>query len=109
MAAHDTIAPLQIQKQARNAQPAPPSQPSVAVLVEYTQGLLDAEDQEHAQAATGDRAATAQVSHNLSPGATVDLSKKSIHELPVEVIELMKDRVERYSMLYTTAQASFAC
>lgn len=92
MASLDTIAPLQILK-TKGSQTPLSNQSKVAALVEYTKSLLDAEDQQHAQVA---EAANGQVSHGLSPGATVDLSKRSMHELPVEVIELMRDRVERY-------------
>ena len=61
-------------------------------LVAYTQRELDSDAERHAglQESAG---AVPRVSHT---GATLDLSRKMLQALPLEFIELIKDRVERY-------------
>ena len=68
------------------ASPDPPSV-TVADLVAFTKSELDADAERQAQ--------VAEVHHAQQTGATLDLSHKSIHALPVEVIALIKDKVER--------------
>ena len=35
------------------------------------------------------------VSNELNPGITIDLSRKKIHELPAEVVDIFKHELER--------------
>ena len=69
----------------------PKSPMTLEELVVHTQNELDADADRHAtlQASAGD---LSRASHT---GATLDLSRKMLQVLPVEVIELIKDRVER--------------
>ena len=61
---------------------------TVADVVAYTQKELDT-DAEAKVSATGVGVVESQT------GATLDLSHKNLHALPVEVIVLIKDKVER--------------
>ena len=61
---------------------------TVADLVAYTQKELST-DAEAKVSATGVGVVESQT------GATLDLSHKNLHALPVEVIVLIKDKVER--------------
>ena len=61
---------------------------TVADLVLYTQKELDT-DAEAKVSATGVGVVESQT------GETLDLSHKNLHALPVEVIVLIKDKVER--------------
>ena len=63
---------------------------TVSQLVEYTKQELDADAERQAKvSATGTGGLESQT------GATLDLSHKNINALPVEVIALIKDKVER--------------
>jgi hypothetical protein len=59
-------------------------------LIAFTRRELDADAERQAQVAADGGALESQT------GATLDLSHKNIHALPVEVIALIKDKVERY-------------
>ena len=61
---------------------------TIADLVVFSQKELD-KDAEAKVSATGVGVVEAQT------GATLDLSHKNLHALPVEVIALIKDKVER--------------
>ncbi|KAI6858967.1 hypothetical protein KC316_g9464, partial [Hortaea werneckii] len=62
---------------------------TVSQLVEYTKQELDADAERQAKvSATGTGGLESQT------GATLDLSHKNINALPVEVIALIKDKVE---------------
>lgn len=63
---------------------------SITELIAFTQQELDTEAERQAQIVAE---STGEV---LQSGVTLDYSKKDIHELPVEVILLFKDKVERY-------------
>jgi len=36
------------------------------------------------------------VSNTLKPGLTIDLSRKKIQKLPDEIVDIIKDELERY-------------
>lgn len=55
---------------------------------------LDADAERHAQLQTA-AAAAGEVLQESQNGVTIDLSKSNLSRLPVEAIELMRDRVER--------------
>ncbi|KAI7313630.1 hypothetical protein KC326_g5445 [Hortaea werneckii] len=66
---------------------------TVSQLVEYTKQELDADAERQAKvSATGTGGLESQT------GATLDLSHKNINALPVEVIALIKDKVERLAL-----------
>ncbi|GAB1742450.1 hypothetical protein NU219Hw_g7996t1 [Hortaea werneckii] len=66
---------------------------TVSQLVEYTRQELDADAERQAKvSATGTGGLESQT------GATLDLSHKNINALPVEVIALIKDKVERLAL-----------
>jgi hypothetical protein len=66
---------------------------TVAELVSYTKKELDADATERQAKVT---AVGALGDLHAQTGATLDLSHRNIHALPVEVIALIKDKVERY-------------
>lgn len=39
------------------------------------------------------------VSASLQPGVTIDLSRKNIHKLPEEVVDIMKNDLARYILM----------
>lgn len=64
--------------------------PEVVDLVAYTKKELDADAERQAKvSAAGSGGLESQT------GATLDLSHRDIHALPVELIALIKDKVER--------------
>lgn len=65
---------------------------SKAELLAYTQKELDADAERHAKAAA---ASNGEVPSESPAGATIDLSKKGIEELPIEIIQMISERVER--------------
>lgn len=63
---------------------------TVSDLVAYTKKELDADAERQAKvSAAGIGALESQT------GATLDLSHKNLHALPVEVVALIRDKVER--------------
>jgi len=64
---------------------------TVAELVAYTKKELDADAERQAKVS-----AAGVGGFESQTGATLDLSHKKINALPVEVIALIKDKVERY-------------
>jgi hypothetical protein len=66
---------------------------SVAELVAFTKKELDAEASEKQAKLLA--ASVGELPKESQTGATLDLSRQNINALPVEVIELIKDRVER--------------
>jgi len=66
--------------------------PSMTVgdLVAFTRKELDADAERQARVAAGEAGELQN-----QTGSTLDLSHKNIHALPVEVVALIKDRVER--------------
>lgn len=66
---------------------------SVPELVAFTKKELDADAEHQAKLQAGGAEEVPRESH---AGATLNLSDKNIHALPVEVIGLIKDKVERY-------------
>lgn len=61
-------------------------------LVAYTKKELEADAARQAQQSA---ASGAELPRESQTGVTLDLSHKNIHALPVEVVGLIKDRVER--------------
>lgn len=59
-------------------------------LVSYTRGLIHTAREEAKRSGANDGPA-----RDLQPGATIDLGHRNIHELPDEVVELMKNEIER--------------
>lgn len=70
-----------------------PATISVAELVAFAKKELDADNEE--RQAKLQAASVGELPKESQTGATLDLSRKGISALPVEVIELIKDRVER--------------
>jgi hypothetical protein len=68
---------------------------TVAELVSYTKKELDADAERQAKVTS----VGAVSDLHAQTGATLDLSHKNIHALPVEVIALIKDKVERYAVM----------
>ena len=66
---------------------------SVAELVAYAKKELDADTAE--KQAKLQAVSVGELPKESQTGATLDLSRKNISALPVEVVELIKDRVER--------------
>ena len=71
-----------------------PDKPAMTLgeLVAYTRKELDADTERQAKVAAGEAGELQN-----QTGSTLDLSHKNIHALPVEVIALIKDRVERWA------------
>ena len=69
---------------------------TVAELVAHTKKELDA-DSADKQAKLQD-ASVGELPSESQSGSTLDLSRHNISALPVEVIELIKDRVERWAL-----------
>ena len=66
---------------------------TVPELVVFTKKELDAADAD--RLAKLQAAGAGDLPRESQTGATLDLSHKNIHALPVEVIGLIKDKVER--------------
>ncbi|KAK4549610.1 hypothetical protein LTR36_004911 [Oleoguttula mirabilis] len=72
---------------------------TVAHLVAFTKKELDADAERQSKvSATGIDGLDSQSQSQSQTGATLDLSHKNIQALPVEVIVLIKDRVERLAL-----------
>ena len=78
----------------------PTSQLSNPELVTLTKNLID-----HAREEARVSGANDGPAKKLQPGATIDFGHRNIQELPNEVIELMKDEIERLvpSMLFVAS------
>jgi hypothetical protein len=76
-----------------------PSASSLAVSAPMAPGQVIAlarEAMQHALAENENKAAEASaVSTDLKPGLTIDLSRKNIHWLPDEVVDVIKNELER--------------
>ena len=59
-------------------------------LVIFTRGLIQTAREEAKRSGASDGPAK-----ELQPGATIDLGHRNIHLLPDEVVELMKNEIER--------------
>lgn len=65
---------------------------TAAELVAYCKKELDADAERQAKLQA---ASAGELPRETQAGATLDLGNKNIHQLPVEVVELIKDKVER--------------
>ena len=65
---------------------------TVSELVAFTKNELDADVERHAQLQATHPGELPRESHT---GVTLDLSYKGVNALPVEVISLIRDKVER--------------
>jgi hypothetical protein len=76
------------------AVPAFSSRPMMSVpdLVAYVKNELDADEERQAKASA---ASAGELPRESQTGSTLDLSHKNINALPVEIIVLIKDKVER--------------
>lgn len=54
----------------------------------------------------GQAADAGAVGTGLRAGVTVDLSRKGIQKLPEEVVDIVKDQLERYACCHTLHQES---
>ncbi|KAM0715280.1 hypothetical protein Q7P37_008778 [Cladosporium fusiforme] len=68
---------------------------STAEVVAYVRKELDIDDEHLARVITANSADLPRDAHS---GVTLDLSHKNIRELPVEVVALIKDKVERLAL-----------
>lgn len=68
---------------------------TAADLIAFVKKELDADEERQAKIAA---ASAGEVPRESQTGSTLDLSHKNINSLPVEVIVLIKDKVERYDM-----------
>jgi hypothetical protein len=78
------------------ADPLPyPDKPPISFmdLVAYTKKELDADTEQQARLQAPN---PGELPRESQTGVTLDLSRKNIDVLPLEVIDLIKDRVERY-------------
>lgn len=62
-------------------------------LIAFVKNELDADDERQAKVSA---ASAGELPRESQTGSTLDLSHKNINTLPVEVVLLIKDRVERY-------------
>lgn len=67
---------------------------TVAELIAHTKKELDADASEKQAKLLA--ASVGELPKESQTGATLDLSRQNISALPVELIELIKDRVERF-------------
>ena len=67
---------------------------TVAELVTFTKKELDADAERQARLQA---ASAGELPRESQTGVTLDLSHRNLHALPVEVIALIKDKVERYA------------
>lgn len=65
-------------------------------LIAFVKNELDADEERQAQASA---ASAGELPRESQTGSTLDLSHKNINALPVEVVILIKDKVERYMEL----------
>ena len=75
---------------------------TTAEMVAYVRKELDI-DQEHLARVISNN--NGELPHDAHSGVTLDLSHKNIHELPVEVVALIKDRVERLALSHNPSIA----
>ncbi len=83
----------QIDKQSKN----------IGELLAFIQKELDADAERHAKLQPA-AAEAGEVLQEAQTGATIDLSKRALSSLPVEAIELMKGRVERFVVVFHNAR-----
>lgn len=65
-------------------------------LIAFVKNELDADEERQAKVSA---ASAGEVPRESQTGSTLDLSHKNINVLPVEVVILIKDKVERYMQL----------
>jgi hypothetical protein len=68
----------------------PPSSGQVIAMARQAMQVALHENQTQAAEASG-------VSNELRPGLTIDLSRKNIQKLPDEVVDIIKNELERYA------------
>jgi hypothetical protein len=73
-----------------------------ADVVAYVRKELDIDDEHLARVIT---ASSSDIPRDAHSGVTLDLSHKNIRELPVEVIALIKDKVERLALSHNPQMA----
>lgn len=72
-------------------------QPMTALeLIAFVKNELDADDERQAKVSA---ASAGELLRESQTGSTLDLSHKNINALPVDVVLLIKDRVERYTWM----------
>lgn len=72
-----------------------PKQPMTAPeLIAFVKNELDADEERQAKVSA---ASAGELPRESQTGSTLDLSHKNINALPVEVVILIKDKVERYT------------
>lgn len=69
---------------------APPSSGQVIAMAREAMKVALEENETQSQAADG------SLSNELRPGLTIDLSRKNIQKLPDEVVDIIKNELERY-------------
>ncbi|KAI0484237.1 RAM signaling pathway protein [Xylariaceae sp. FL0804] len=72
---------------------AAPQMSSIQVIARAREKMRDALQDNENQAAE-----TSGVSNDLKPGVTIDLSRMNIHTLPEEVVDIIKDQLERLAL-----------
>ena len=73
----------------------------IALAREAMKAAID-ENKNKAEEASG-------VSNELKPGVTIDLSHKQIQKFPDEVVDIIKDKLERYLSSSSTSYALLRC
>lgn len=71
-------------------------------VVAYVRKELDINEEHLARVISSNNG---ELPHDAHSGVTLDLSHKNIHELPVEVVALIKDRVERLALSHNPSIA----
>jgi hypothetical protein len=71
---------------------APPSSGQVIAMAREAMKVALEENETQSQAAEG------SLSNELRPGLTIDLSRKNIQKLPDEVVDIIKNELERYAL-----------
>lgn len=69
-------------------------------LIAFVRKELDADDERQAKVTPGSTS-------DLPTGSTLDLSHKNISALPVEVVLLIKDKVERWAVTQAVKKAAW--
>lgn len=85
----------------------PPASPAKVVSL-FTDAIQNALEENEAQAQRAEGGATGS---ELKPGVTIDLSRQGIRELPEEVVDVIKNELERcvmpsFSPVYSSSQHS---
>lgn len=75
---------------------------NVNEIVAFVRKELDGDEEHLARVISSNNG---ELPHDAHSGVTLDLSHKNIHELPVEVVALIKDRVERLALSHNPAIA----